>query len=103
MTNISINLKKAYIFTTNQGKKIEIDAYFEEEAIIEFQKNHQRVGPKYYHPVVFTKIEEVKPEKVEAKREIKRRLKRLSESLDRQQVSIDKLKKAVKKSTGKDL
>jgi len=54
-----INLRNTYNFTTNQGKQIEVKAFFEEEAIIKFQKNHQRIGPRYYHPVVFTKVEKV--------------------------------------------
>jgi hypothetical protein len=53
------DIRNAYLFTTNQGDKIEVRAWFEEEAIIKFQKNHQRIGPKYYHPVVFTAVERV--------------------------------------------
>jgi hypothetical protein len=55
-----MNLKKNYIFTTNHGDKIEIEAYFEEEAIMIFQEKHQRIGTKYYHPTVFTKLKETK-------------------------------------------
>jgi hypothetical protein len=54
-----MNLLNTYTFTTNHGDEIDIKAYFEEEAIIKFQKNHQRIGPRYYHPVVFTKVEKV--------------------------------------------
>ncbi len=52
----TMDLRNTYEFTTNQGGKILIRAWFEEEAIIKFQKNHQRIGTKYYHPVVFTGI-----------------------------------------------
>jgi hypothetical protein len=52
-----VNLLNTYNFTTNQDKQITIKAYFVEEAIIKFQKNYQRIGQKYYHPVVFTKVE----------------------------------------------
>jgi|TARA_B110001454_G_scaffold185592_1_gene181893 hypothetical protein len=54
-----VNLLNTYNFTTNQDKQITIKAYFVEEAIIKFQKNYQRIGQKYYHPVVFTKVEKV--------------------------------------------
>ena len=59
MTNISLNLKNTYNFTTNHGDKIEIKAYFKEEAIIEFQEDHQRIGPDYYKPTIFVKVEKV--------------------------------------------
>ncbi len=52
-----MNLLNTYTFTTNHGDEIDIKAYFEEEAIKIFQKKYQRIGPKYYHPTVFTKIE----------------------------------------------
>ncbi len=52
-----MNLKNTYIFTTNTDKQIKIEALFEEEAIKIFQKKYQRIGPKYYMPTVFTKIE----------------------------------------------
>jgi hypothetical protein len=62
MTNISINLKNTYLLSVSEGSRqiqIKIDAYFKEEAIIIFQKKYQKVGPKYYHPTVFTKIEKM--------------------------------------------
>lgn len=95
MTNISINLKKAYIFTTNQGKKIEIEAYFKEEAIIIFQEKHQRIGPKYYHPVVFTEIEILN--------NTKRKIEKAKKIGDEAKKSIDILTKAIKKATEKQL
>jgi hypothetical protein len=52
-----MDLRNTYAFTTNHGDKINIRALFEEEAITKFQKNHQRIGPRYYHPVVFIKVE----------------------------------------------
>ena len=52
-----MNLKNTYIFTPNTDKQIKIEALFEEEAIRIFQKKHPRIGPKYYMPTVFTKIE----------------------------------------------
>jgi len=51
------DLRNTYNLTTNTGKQIQIKAYFEEEAIAVFQKDHQRIGTKYYKPTVFTKIE----------------------------------------------
>lgn len=51
------DLRNTYNLTTNTGKQIQIKAYFEEEAIAAFQKDHQRIGTKYYMPTVFTKIE----------------------------------------------
>jgi len=52
-----MDLRNTYAFTTNQGGKILIRALFEEEAIKKFQKNHHRIGTRYYHPLVFTKVE----------------------------------------------
>ena len=54
-----INLLNTYDFTTNHGDKIEIKAYFQEEAIIEFQEDHQQLGVRYYKPTVFVKVEKV--------------------------------------------
>ena len=59
-SNLIMNLKKNYIFTTNHDDKIEIEAYFEEEAIMIFQEKYQRIGTKYYHPTVFTKLKDAK-------------------------------------------
>jgi hypothetical protein len=53
------DIRNTYLFTTNQGDKIEIKAYFQEEAIIEFQEDHQRIGVDYYKPTVFVKVEKV--------------------------------------------
>ena len=54
-----INLLNTYNFTTNHGDTIEIKAYFREEAIIEFQENHQQLGMNYYKPTVFIKLKKV--------------------------------------------
>jgi hypothetical protein len=53
------DIRNTYLFTTNQGDKIEVRAWFEEEAIIEFQEDHQRIGPDYYKPTIFVKVEKV--------------------------------------------
>ena len=54
-----ISLQNTYKFITNNDDEILVKAYFEEEAIIKFQKNHQRIGPRYYKPVVFVSVEKV--------------------------------------------
>ena len=88
-----IDLRNTYSFTTNQGKKIEIEAYFKEEAILIFQEKHQRIGPKYYHPIVFTKIEILN--------NIKRKIEKAKKIGDETKKSIDILTKAIKKATEK--
>jgi hypothetical protein len=54
-----IDLLNTYIFETNHGDKITIKAYFREEAIIEFQKDYQKIGTRYYKPTVFVKVKKV--------------------------------------------
>ena len=54
-----IDLLNTYVFETNHGDKITIKAYFKEEAIIEFQEDHQKIGTSYYTPTVFVKVEKV--------------------------------------------
>ena len=54
-----ISLLNTYKFVTNHDDEILIKALFEEEAINEFQKKHQRIGPRYYKPVVFVSVKKL--------------------------------------------
>ncbi len=54
-----ISLLNTYKFVTNHDDEILIKAHFEEEAINEFQKKHQRIGPRYYKPVVFVSVKKL--------------------------------------------
>jgi len=54
-----ISLLNTYKFTTNHDDEILIKAYFKEEAINIFQKNHQKIGARYYKPTVFVNVKKV--------------------------------------------